>query len=152
MNAIDNHLVVWALERSGRQVLPLSQQVFMPETQRRGDTAKRAAGRSMMLWRHRRCVDFVQGFRCGSQLLCRGEGGRAREVVPEAGVDGRLGSYRVERGCKMRGSAQKTDDRRVAVVQLWHGVEQVRDESCAALHGFQGFRRRRETMKTEIRK
>ena len=123
-------------------MLPLGQQVFMPETQRRGHTAQRAAGRSVMLWRHRRCVNFVKGFRCGSQLLCRGEGGRAREVVTETGVNRGFGGYRVERGCKMRGSAQKTDDRRVAVVQLGHGVEQVRDESCAALHGFQGFRRR----------
>ena len=97
-------------------MLPLGQQVFMPETQRRGHTAQRAAGRSVMLWRHRRCVNFVKGFRCGSQLLCRGEGGRAREIVSEAGVDGRLGGDGVERGREMRGGAQETNDSGVAMV------------------------------------
>ena len=105
VNAVHNHFVVWALERLRRQVLPLRWQIFMPETQWRGDTAKWTAGRSMMLWRHRRCVNFVKGFRCGSQLLCRGEGGRAREIVSEAGVDGRLGGDGVERGREMRGGA-----------------------------------------------
>ena len=116
MNAVDNHLVVWALERPRRQMLPLRQQVFMPETQRRGHAAKRAAGRSMMLWRHRRCVNFVQSFRSSSQLLCRGEGGRAREIVPKAGVDGRFGGDGVESGREMRGGAQETYDSGVAMV------------------------------------
>ena len=116
MDAVHNHLVVWALERPRRQVLPLRQQVFVPETQRRGHSAKGAAGRSVVFWRHRRRVDFVQSFRSSIQLLCRGEGGRAREIMPKAGVDGRFGGDGVEGGREMRGGAQETNDSGVAMV------------------------------------